>query len=75
MDQQFVNDLDCFSGAFSEFICIASEQVKDQPVLQFDCISVVLQSQLQSLVDRAHSLHLAARSERSDQRAPVEIVK
>ncbi len=63
MDKQFLNDLDYFAGAFSEFCLIAAEQVKGQPVMQFDCIGVLLQSQLQALVHRAYALSGAKNDE------------
>ncbi len=73
MDDQLVNDLDYFVGAFREFMLIAVEQVKDQPVMQFDCIGVVLAKQLDDINRRVQLLHTAARSERSDVRAQMEL--
>ncbi len=73
MDDDLVNDLDYFVGAFDEFLIIAAEQVRQQPVMQFDCIGVMLAKQLKDINRRVQLLQTAARSERSDQRALMEL--
>lgn len=74
MDEEIVNDLDYFVGAFEEFLCIAAEQVKDQPVMQFDFIGLMLAKQLKDINRRVQLLYTSARSEQSDLRAKMELI-
>jgi hypothetical protein len=71
--EEIVNDLDYFVGAFGEFCLIVAEQMKDQPLMQVDCIGVLLGKQLDDINRRVQAFHVAARSERSDQRARLEV--
>lgn len=57
METDLVNDLDDFVGAFEEFVCIVSEQLKDLPVMQMDCIAVLLAKQLKDINRRVQELH------------------
>lgn len=66
MDQQIIEDLDSFVGAFEEFI--------DLPGSQCNSIAFLLLTRLNDINGRIQQLHIAARSERSEQRAQVEAV-